>query len=478
MATDVSSVRQGTVSSDISSIAAGLLARERVPIKTLEDRQAELNARSSVLATLKTRLGALGSVLDTFAGTGTLSPFAAKTASVSDTAAFSASAAANASNAVLSVTVSQLARRATHVSDRVADTGTTLAAGGTGTFGFSVTVAGVTYTASVNIGAADDDRSVLDNIAAAITGAAAGKVSAVRVQTESGASRLSVSSAESGTANKLSFTDTDGLLARLGLVHGTPTAATDTTGGYVYDDLGNHELDAKLVVDGLTYYRDSNTVTDLVDGLTLNLKAVSSGSATLKVQTDTDSALAKIKDFISRYNDVLSYLTQHTTIDAKAGTRGVLALEPVYKDLKNQLRLKVSARVGSQPEGAPDALAVLGIRAGTDGKLSIASESDLQARIAANPEAVASLFNAADGVATTMETFVGGYSSSVGQIALSQSQISLRVSGLSAQIKRANDALARKQTQLEQQLARHQALLQQLARQANQVTTFFGLTVQ
>jgi len=305
-------------------------------------------------------------------------------------------------------------------------------------------------------------------VAAAITEAAGGKVSAVRVQTEAGASRLSVSSAESGTSNRISFTDTDGLLARLGLVHDSPTAATDTTGGYVYDDLGNHELDAKLVVDGLTYYRDRNTITDLVDGLTLNLKAVSSGPATLKIQTDTDSALATINDFISRYNHVVSHLDQQTAIDAKAGTRGVLALDPVYVELKSQLRLRLAARVASQEPGTADTLSALGIRAATDGKLSIASESELRDRIAANPEAVAALFNAADGVATTMETVVGRYSGSVGQVALSQTQITLGGSNLSAQIKRANDLLARKQTQLEQQLAR----------QANQVTTFFGLTIQ
>lgn len=474
----VGSVRQGTVSSEISEIAAGLLARERVPIQTLENRRSELNSRSSVLATLRTRLLALRSTLDTLAGAGTLSPFAAKAATASDTATLGASATASATSSVLSVTVGALARRATHVSDRLADTGATIATGGAGTFTFSVTVAGVTYASSVTVGAADDDKTVLDNVAAAITAAAAGKVSAVRVQTESGASRLSVASATSGTTNKLTFTDSDGLLARLGLVRGTPTAATDSTGGYVYEDLGNHELDARLVVDGLTYYRDSNTVTDLVEGVTLSLKAVSSSPVTVKVQVDTEHALDKIREFIGRYNEVLDHLAQHTAIDAKRGTRGVLALEPVYADLPSQLRLRLAARVGSQAAGTPDTLSVLGIKAGQDGRLSIADEAALRDRLAASPEAVAALFNATDGVATTLESFVDGYANSVGQIALTQNQLTLRIGNISAQITRANAVLARKQTQLEQQLARHQALLQQLARQANQVTSFFGMTIQ
>src|SRR5512134_2282924 len=113
----VGSLRQGTASSDISEIAAGPLARERVPIKTLEDRRTELNSRSSVLAMLKTRLAALRSTLDTLGGTGSRSPFSAKVAASSDTATLTASATASATTSVLSVTVGALARRATHVSD-------------------------------------------------------------------------------------------------------------------------------------------------------------------------------------------------------------------------------------------------------------------------------------------------------------------------------------------------------------------------
>jgi flagellar hook-associated protein 2 len=468
----VDSVRQGTVSADLAQLAAALLAPQRKPIQTLEDRRNELNKRSGVLSTLKTKLIALKGMADTLGGLGTLSPFAAKATSSTDTDLLTASATANAAVATLGIKVEQLARRATHVSDRFDDIGTAIRGGGTGTFSFTLTIGGIAYPVSVNVGASDDDKTVLDNIATAIVAAVGSKGSAQRVQTETGKSRLSLASAESGTTNKITFTDTDGLLARIGLYKATPTAATDTTGGYLYEDLGGHELDAKLVVDGLTYYRASNTVSDLITGVTFTLKGKSATTeVSVKVQPDGENGLTKIKDFIAKYNDVLDYLAQNSNVDPKKGTRGVLASEPVFADLPSQLRLKIGARVASQAAGKPDSLAVLGIVTGADGKLSIKNETELRDKLTNDPTAITTLFSATDGIAVQLEAFVDNYSKASGQIALSQNAINFRVNGLKTQIDRGNERLAHKQALLEDQLARSQAILQKLATQANQIAS-------
>jgi flagellar hook-associated protein 2 len=468
-------VRQGTVSSEISTLAASLLARERTPIQTLQTRQNELNQRTSVLSTLKTRLIALQTELDSLAGTGTLSPFAANAVTSSDAHVLTASATAGAATGTLSVTVSQLAKRSTHATHRYADSGTVISAAGTGVFAFGLTMAGTTYNVTVSIGVGDTDKTVLDNLAGAITSAVSGKASAVRVATESGMSRLSLSSAETGTGNKLSFTDTGGLLARIGIVNPSPTAATATTGGYIYEDLANHELDATLIVDGLTYYRATNTVTDLVAGVTLNLKSTSLSALTVKIQPDVDKAVAKIKDFILKYNDVLDYLVQQTATDPKAHTRAPLAGDPVFGSLAGQLRARAATRVTSQPAGTPDSLAALGLTSDRSGKLSVKDETALRDTFITNPAAVASLFNQATvGVAATLKTFVDGYAKATGQITATQNQISVRVNGLKTQIDRMNEALARKQVRLEEQLARNQALLTKLSRQSGQIANILG----
>lgn len=465
----IDSLGSPTVSSAISQVAASLLSRDRIPIQSLQDRQKQLNTRSSVLSTLKTRMLALRSQLETVGGVGTLSPFAANTVTSSDASVLTAAATANAAVGTLAIQVNQLARRATHASNRYDDSGTVLSGGGTGTFSFDVTIGATTATATVTIGSGDSDKTVLDSVVAAITSAIGSKGSAVRLAPESGKSRLSLSAADTGTANKITFADTDGLLARLGIVNGSPTAATDTTGGYIYDDLGNHELDAKLTVDGLTYYRASNTVSDLVTGVTFTLKGTSTSALTVKIQPDADRAVAAVKDFIAKYNDVLDYLTQQTATDPKGSSRGILAGDPVFGALAGQLRTKVAGRVASQASGTPDSLAALGLIADKTGKLSIKDETTLRDTFLANPKAVASLFNAADGLAPLLKTFIDGYTRVSGQISLSQSLITTRVNGLQSQIDRLNETLARKQRALEEQLARSQAQLTRLNQQATQI---------
>jgi flagellar hook-associated protein 2 len=471
----VSTVRQGTVSSDIQALAAALLAKQREPITALQSRQTALSRRSSVLGSLKTRLLALRSELDGLASIGTLSPFATKSATSSETSVLGVTAAANAAVGTLSITIDQLARRATHASNRYSDAGTTLSGAGTGTFAFTITIGGTDYDASVTINGGDTDKTVLDNVAAAINTALGAKGSATRLAPTAGTSRLSVSSATSGTGGKLAFTDTDGLLARLGIVNGSPTAATDTTGGYLYEDLGDHELDAKLVVDGLTYYRESNTVSDLVTGVTFTLKATAATAVTAQIQPDADRAVQKVKDFIAKYNDVLDYLGQQTATDPKAGVRGALVGDPVFFQLGNQLRVKLAGRVASQASGAPDNLGAIGLATDSTGKLTVKNETTLRDAFVNDPAAFAALFNAEDGFATILRTFVDGFAKTTGTIAANQNQINVRINGLKTQIDRLNESLLRKQAALENQLARNQATLTRLAQQSQQISNILSV---
>ncbi|MBI3637085.1 MAG: flagellar filament capping protein FliD [Candidatus Rokubacteria bacterium] len=469
----VDSVRQGTVSGAIQDLAASLMARERVPLTNLQQRRADVSKQSSILTTLKTRMSALRSQLNSLDAIGTLSPFSAKAASSSDTSVLTATAAANAANAAVSVTVQQLARRATHTSDLLTDTATTISSGGTGTFNFTVTIAGTNYNASVTINAGDTDKAVLDNVAAAINTAVGTKGSASRLQVATGQSRLSISSANTGTANKITFTDTNSLLARLGVFHAVPTAATATTGGYVFDDLGNHELDAQLLVDGQQFYRDSNTITDILTGVTISLKAPSASTVTLTVKPDADAALAKVKSFVSAYNDVIDYLVQNAGVSPDGKTRGPLAGDSTYSSLRIQLRQKIASIVQSQPAGSPNSLAVLGITAGSDGKLTV-DEAKFKDTYTANPTGVTSLFNATDGVATLLDPFVNNYSGPAGLISASQTAITGRLRDFDSQITRLQASLDKRQRNLEQQLAKQQALLDGLARQQSQIASFMA----
>lgn len=471
---DITAIGGLATPAQIADLASRLLARDRIPLQRLQDQETLLNKRSSVLGTLRTKLLSLKSVLDDLVQPSTLSPFAAKSATSSDATLLDVAASPSASVGSHTLVVNQLAKRSTFASNVYTNTGTAISGAGTGTFSFSLTINGTAYTASVTVNAGDTDQTVLNNVATAITNAVSGKATATVVTTQTGSSRLSLASTATGTSNNITFTDTNGLLGRLGLTNAT--VATSTAGGYIYKDLGNHELDAQVTLNGLTYFRESNTISDLITGLTFTLKAAdATKTATVNVGPDADGILAKIKDFITKYNDVLDYIAQNSTIDTKGGQNGVLVLDAVSSGLGSQLRSLAATLVSSATAGKPNSLPALGIQAGPDGKLSISNETTLKDTIKSDPTAVSTIFAAtADGVATKLDTFVAGFTGAAGRIAQTQNLISVQISGLDRQIARMKDALDKKQLALQKQLARDQAVLVALTSQLQQVQRFFG----
>jgi flagellar hook-associated protein 2 len=467
-------VRQGTVSQDIRDLASALLSRQRAVVDAYARQRSALQDAVTSLDGISGRLAALRSALDVLARPGTLSPFAAMRADSSQPDALGAEVTPSAAPGVVEVAVQQLARRATHASDVYVDAGGVIVSQGVGTFTFVITVAGVDYPVTVELFAGDTDAQVLDRVASAITSAAGEAVSAQRVQTESGQSRLVVSSLETGTGHRLLFTDTDGLLARLGIVHASPTAATDTTGGYVADDLGNHELDARLTFNGLAYVRERNTVDDLLPGVTLTLRAVTAGPATVRIGPDASAGVDALQAFVRAYNDVVAYLRSQTAVDPDQHTAGPLAHSLPARTALARLRAQATASVASVAAGAPDSLAALGIRANRDGTLAITDETALATTVAEDPQAVAEVFRAADGVAERLLALADELTGPAGTLTADRAQRSQRVTGLDRQIARLNERLAVEQSRLEVSLARSQALLQALTGQQTQIRSILG----
>ncbi|MGE5370798.1 MAG: flagellar filament capping protein FliD [Solirubrobacterales bacterium] len=111
-------------------------------------------------------------------------------------------------------------------------------------------------------------------------------------------------------------TDTSNFLWAVNLVY-PPMAELGRVGGILSDDilqlptaLGTPGIGAKLEVDGTSYVRSTNSIDDIVGGLTLNLKAVSSNNVTVDVSSSTDQAFEKMKTFIVQYNTIMEQSNQ------------------------------------------------------------------------------------------------------------------------------------------------------------------------
>ncbi len=128
--------------------------------------------------------------------------------------------------------------------------------------------------------------------------------------------------------------------------------------------------DANLTIDGISVTRNSNTITDLVDGVTLTLNSTTSSAETVSGSWDSANALAALQVFVAQMNASISNLGVLTDRGSATSDAGALAGDPLASYLLKQL-----TSLTTQPiEGFGDELIYLtnfGVMTELDGSLSI-----------------------------------------------------------------------------------------------------------
>ncbi len=448
--------------------------RDRVT--SLEAEKSSLELKNAVFSDLSSKLEALEDAAERLAETGTSSIFRSKTATSSNETVLTAIASGSAAEGSHTIFVSQLARAHSVVSNRYDQDETTLSSGNSGTKTFSITVDDETYNISVTISADDTNETVLRNIATEINDATDGAVTASCVVDTPTTCKLSITSGSTGTTGKMTFTDTDGLLATLGVTN--DSQATDTVGGYIYADLGNNELDAKLTVDGINVISSSNTVENVIEGITLTLLAEQEdgdSSVSLTVSIDVDSIKSEIEDFLSAYNDAFEYLLSKTSVDSTTYERGILSGDYPYITLRTSLRQSMNAFISSSTYSA---LSQIGITSNRSGTFSVSDSDTLEEVITEHPEALEELFSGTDGIATTLVSVLDGYTSPGGTIASSRKAVNSKIDLVEDSIERQEEYIrVRENTLREQFSALQEALyaLQMSQAIANSYSSLLGI---
>lgn len=174
--------------------------------------------------------------------------------------------------------------------------------------------------------------------------------------------KISVDENNNGTYAEAAEIDTTGL-SRLAF-DASYDASGNVTGGIANMSQNTAALSASLVVNGLSVSRDSNTITDLISGVTLNLLAKSGTTTpTLTVASDTQSIESGVKDFISAYNGASGLIA--SVVKSSATNKALLAGDGTVNGILNTLRSSISTVFGSY---AP---ATLGITHTKDGVLQL-----------------------------------------------------------------------------------------------------------
>jgi flagellar hook-associated protein 2 len=216
-----------------------------------------------------------------------------------------------------------------------------------------------------------------------------------------------------------------------------------------------------LLVDEVAIARAGNLVSDVITGVTLDLKSASPGNEIqVVVNHDTKAIEGQLTDFVAKYNEVMTFIAEQTKYDSAAEQGGPLIGDSTLRTLRRTLQSVITTPV----TGSPAILGEIGIATQKDGTLSVNS-AKLSDALANNLEGVGNLFLAAGG---GLAQSVIDYSDDA--IRLGDGILTARIDGAHDEIDKVAARIAAKEDQLdrfEQDLIRKFAALETLVSQIN-----------
>jgi len=362
-----SSSSAGTSSIDVAAIVEQLMTVENKPLDKIKTQIEQKKLIISDLGTIKSKVASFQDALTIFQ---TPTTFNNSAASSSDATIVSATASNGAVKGNHSVTVTSLAT-ATRNTVTGYTSSTALATVDAAT-GFAITVAGTTY----NTNGSKTVNGVTTANAVTVLGAnptvtglknwingLGVNVNASVVETSGSSSwALMIQGTQTGTTNAISFSGLTGLTdATPALTNTSVTAAAN----------------ASFVVNGTTFARANNTVTDVIDGLTLNLNKASATAQTISVAKGTDISGEAINTLIKAYNDVMSTYKTMTANSANSDKPGNFANSPSTLSFINQIKDSFAKGISYTSNGTLKtiSLSALGIDLKRDGTAQFNSAS-------------------------------------------------------------------------------------------------------
>ncbi|HVN08698.1 MAG TPA: flagellar filament capping protein FliD [Patescibacteria group bacterium] len=412
------------------------LANQQANITALQTQQTSLNSQTTELSTISTDLNSLDNAV--FALSDPLGVLSSETATSSNSAVLSATATNSAAAGNHSITVNSLATTSSFYTNPLASSSTTITPGT-----FQIQVGSNTpVTVTVN-----STNNTLSQLAASINNQNAGVTASV-IQDSNGY-RLALVSSTSGTAGQIAIS---GNTTSLGF-------NTGVTGA-----------NASLTVDGVPISSASNTVSNVIPGVTLNLGSASPNTpVALNVSPDTTQITSAINTFVSAYNTVIGDINSQFNVAGDGSGGGPLEADNTLRDVQSQLLGAIS--YSSSGNGGIVNLASLGINMNDDGTLTV-DNAALSSALQSNYSGVQNfLQNATTGFAQNLSTVLSNVNSpGTGLLSIDAQSITNMSQGLTSQISDLQASLAVQQQNLTAVYSQVNTTLQELPLLESQIS--------
>ena len=136
--------------------------------------------------------------------------------------------------------------------------------------------------------------------------------------------------------------------------------------------------------------RNSNTITDLYPGITLELLKTSASPISLKSEVDLTKAKESLESFVLTYNDLYNSLEDLRRFDSQdPDNTGILYGDSLLRTIMSTLR-DSNARELAGYAGGPYYLSNLGIKTNRDGTISFSDPDMLERQFNNNAESLRS----------------------------------------------------------------------------------------
>jgi flagellar hook-associated protein 2 len=352
---------------DINSIITQLVAVERSPLTQLQKEASSLQTRLSTYGQMKSGLATLR---DAAAALTRASTWGATTGSSSDAAAVSVSTNATTRPGSYAIEVQRLASAQSNATRVYASVDSLVGEGSLrielGTWGAGQTSfkpkAGATAV-DISVGPPAESLAQLrDKINASNAGVTAS------VLTDASGARLVLRSSSTGEANgfRIGVNDADGNNSD-GV--GLSALAFDPSAGILTMAQALAAANASASLNGLPISSSGNTLSEVLDGITLTLGKVTAAPVQVDAKPD-DAAIRKaLETFVTAYNDLNKLVTEQTKYDAASKTAGVLQGDSAAVSIRAQMRALLAGNSGASAKFTR--LAEVGLDVQSDGSIKL-----------------------------------------------------------------------------------------------------------
>lgn len=303
---------------DVNAIVSSIMDVEKLGLKRLDNKKAIYDYQNANYKQLSSLLGKFSTAMDNIGPV--IRNNAWKISSSNDAIVSSVLSGSNASPGAHTIDISQLAQANQIASAAFADKSTALGL----TKNLDIQIASNTLSLAIN---SDDTlETIRDKINISLNNpGVTASILATTSATDTPEYRLVLTSNQTGVANQM-------------------VLSGDAVSPFGLTDVLKAAADAQFTFDGFNATRSTNTISDLLDGITFTLNAPS-GSATLNITADnqnkTTSVMSAIQSMLDAYNAIIDF------IDKNQSTKSTR--DSTYETIKMQLQNTMQQTLGSGP---------------------------------------------------------------------------------------------------------------------------------